>query len=77
MFFFFSTILFPTLPCGVLIEDQTLADAALGALPFTPSASFLLILFFVVDFSLFCFVDLFDSLISEDSVNMWGYPVLD
>ena len=47
----------------------------------SPSASFLLIpllLFFVVDCSLFCFVDLFHSYswMSEDTVNMRGCPVL-
>ena len=45
----------------------------------TPSASFLLIpllLFLVVDCSLFCFVDIFHSWLSEDTVNMWGSPVL-
>ena len=44
-----------------------------------PSAPFLLIpllLFFVVDCSLFSFIDLFHSWMSEDTVNMWGYPVL-
>ena len=44
-----------------------------------PSAPFLLIpllFFFVVDCSLFCFVDLFHRWLSEDTVNMWGYPVL-
>ena len=43
------------------------------------SASFLLIpllLFFVVDCSLFCFVDLFHSWMSKDTVNMWSYPAL-
>ena len=45
----------------------------------SPSASFLLIpllLFFVVDCSLFSFIDLFRCWMSEDTVNMWGYPVL-
>ena len=45
----------------------------------TPSASFLLIsllLFFVVAASFFCFVDLLHTWMSEDIVNMWGYPVL-
>ena len=45
----------------------------------TPSASFLLIpllFFFVVVCSLFCFVDLFHTWMSEDIVDMWGYPVL-
>ena len=45
----------------------------------TPSASFLLIpllLFFVVDCSLFSFIDLFHSWMSEGTVNMWGYPVI-
>ena len=32
---------------------------------------------FVVDCSSFCFVDLFHSWMSEDTVNMWGYPVLE
>ena len=46
----------------------------------TPSASFLLIpllLFFVVACSLFCFVDLFHTGMSENIVNMWDYPVLE
>ena len=46
---------------------------------FAPSASFLLIplfVFFVVDCSLFYFVGLFHIWMSEDIVNMWGYPVL-
>ena len=45
----------------------------------TPSVTFLLIpllLIFVVASSLFCFVDLFHTWMSEDIVNMWGYPVL-
>ena len=45
----------------------------------TQSASFLLIpllLFFVVACSLFCFVDLFHTWMSEDIINMWGYLVL-
>ena len=45
----------------------------------TPSVSFLLIpllLFFVVACSLFCFLDLFHTWMSEDIVKMWGYPVL-
>ena len=45
----------------------------------SPSASFLLkplLFFFVPDCSLFCFVDLFHSWMSEDTVNMWGFLVL-
>ena len=45
----------------------------------SPSASFLLIpllFFFVVDCSSFCFVGLFHSWMSDDTVNMWRYPVL-
>ena len=45
----------------------------------TPSASFVLIpllLFFVVASSLFCFLDLFHTWMSEDIVNMWGFLVL-
>ena len=45
----------------------------------SPSASFLLIpllLFFVVDCSLFCSVGLFHGWMSEDAVNIWGSPVL-
>ena len=62
------------------LHHQTLAGAHLEHCQFAPSASFLLmplLLFFVEDcFFLFCFVDLFHTWMSEDIVNMWGYPVL-
>ena len=43
-------------------------------LPLLPHSCWFPFLF--VDCSLFCFVDLFHSWMSEDIVNMWRYPVL-
>ena len=53
-----------------------LAGAAQGASPETSAEVRRRLSFFVVASSLFCFVDLFHTWMSEDIVNMWGYPVL-
>ena len=67
-----------TTPSTLTLHHQTLAGVALGALP---SYLFCLIpadspFSCVVDCSLFCFVGLFHSWMSEGIVNIWGYPVL-
>ena len=64
------------------LHHHIVAGAALGALPSSSypfcliPADTPLVIFFVVACSLFGFVDLFHTWISEDIVNLWGYPVL-
>ena len=69
-----------TTPSTPTPHHQTLAGAALGTLPSYPfcliPANFPFCFSSVWIVLCFCFVDLFHSWMSEDIVNMWGYPAL-